>query len=86
MFDFLDLSGFWELAKERPFTAWCLAWGVWPLVYLITYVVGLPFNFAYRVWNRWLRHRNIMSHGWPTAANMDADGDIVHPKVEKDAA
>lgn len=76
MFDFLDLSGFWELAKERPFTAWFLAWGFW----VIPYVISLPFNFGYRVWNRWMRHRNIMAHGWPTAKNMDADGDIVHVK------
>lgn len=76
MFDFLDLSGFWDFATARPFTAWLIAWGFW----VIPTVFAIPFKFVFRVWNRWLRHRNIALHGWPTAKLMDADGDIVHPK------
>tara|TARA_Y100000815_G_scaffold7325_1_gene6964 strand:- start:910 stop:1149 length:240 start_codon:yes stop_codon:yes gene_type:complete len=46
-------------------------------------VVGMlkyTLNYTFRCWNRFLRHRNIKAHGWPSSHLMDADGDIVHPK------
>lgn len=42
-------------------------------------------NLPLMAWRRWLRHRNIALHGWPTNQLMDADGHIIHPeKVEND--
>lgn len=46
--------------------------------------IGSILDFILKMWNRWLRHRNIMARGWPTAHLMDADGDIVHPKPRAD--
>ncbi|WIY25063.1 hypothetical protein [Parasedimentitalea psychrophila] len=78
MFDFLDMSGFWVLAQNRPITAWLIAWGFW----VIPTTIGIPCRYAFLTFNRWMRHRNISNQGWPTAPLMDADGDIVHPKTE----
>lgn len=38
-------------------------------------------TFIFRVYNRALRHRNIMKHGYPPE-HCDADGDF--PEVEDD--
>ena len=39
------------------------------------FLLYLPFNFAFRCWNRWLRSRNIKEQGWPPP-HCDADGDF----------
>ena len=48
----------------------------------ITFGASMVIDGICKCWSRWLRSRNIARHGWPTAPNMDADGDIVHPKQE----
>jgi hypothetical protein len=60
---------------DHPIVTVLLAWCVAGLAYK---VARLP----YLMLNRWLRHRNIVAHGWPTHPLMDADGDIVHPPKE----
>jgi amino acid transporter len=80
MLDFLDMSGFWSLAQERPFTAWLLALSLW----IIPATIQIPFVIAFKCWNRWLRNRNLKHLGWPRNPLMDADGDIVHPPVKED--
>lgn len=77
MLDFLDLSGFWDFASAHPFWAWMISWCIW----VVPAAIAAPFNAVFLFWNRWLRHRNIALHGWPTTPSMDADGDIVHPKT-----
>lgn len=57
---------FVELAKNSPFTAMLM-------------VCAGYYGFFYTpavMWTRWLRHKSIKEHGWPTPP-MDADGDIV---------
>lgn len=78
MLDFLNMNGFWAFASAHPFWAWMIAWGFWVMPVTLT----IPFQYAFRFWNRWLRSRNIARHGWPNAHLMDADGDIVHPKTD----
>ena len=41
-------------------------------------VVGQLLNFIFRMYNRSLRHRNIMKYGYPPE-HCDADGDF--PKI-----
>ena len=74
------MDSFWIFADHHPFWAWCMAWGLW----IIPSIVAIPFNFAFRVINRRMRARNIAARGCPTNPLMDADGDIVHPKVATD--
>jgi hypothetical protein len=33
------------------------------------------FNTVFRMYNRWVRHRNIKAAGWPPN-HLDADGDF----------
>lgn len=42
-------------------------------------VIKAPFQYAFRTYNRHLRHKNIALHGWPRAP-LDADGDLVYPE------
>lgn len=46
-------------------------------------IVGQILSFIFKVYNRGLRHRNIMKHGYPPA-NCDADGDFPQIKKEDD--
>jgi hypothetical protein len=41
-------------------------------------------NLIFKFYNRRLRSKNILAHGWPRARFMDADGDIVHPRREEE--
>lgn len=66
----------WEFANNQPDAAVFIAFFAMCVAIAI---VRLPFRF----WNRWLRHKNIAQHGWPTAP-VDADGDVIYP--EKDDA
>ena len=63
------MMAFWEFYVSG-FWVWA---GITVGVYTICQTIAV-------CWNRWLRSRNIAAQGWPTAQNMDADGDIVHPK------
>jgi hypothetical protein len=67
----------------NPWLTWGLAWGIWPVSWAVSAVLTTPFNLAFKAYNRSLRARNIALHGWPSNPLMDADGDIVHPPVEK---
>lgn len=58
----------WEFASKDPITAIILA-----------YLLMAPIRYAYRAYNRRLRHKNILAHGWPSAP-MDADGDLIYPE------
>jgi len=40
-------------------------------------VVGMILNFIFRLYNRALRHRSLMKHGYPPE-HCDADGDFPH--------
>lgn len=64
----------WEFAAGNPITALILA-----------YLLMAPVRYAYRAYNRHLRHKNILAHGWPTAP-IDADGDVVYPDNDVDEA
>ena len=43
-------------------------------------VLGTILNFIFKVYNRGLRHRNIMKYGYPPE-HCDADGDF--PQIKK---
>lgn len=60
----------WEFMGKHPILTFFLAW-------LIAEAACWPFKLA----NRWIRHRNILAHGWPPA-HCDADGDLVKRKEE----
>lgn len=77
------MEAFFEFAGEHPFTAWLMAWGLWPLCWMGQSVLTTPFRMAYGAYKRRLRSKDIQSHGWPTARLMDADGDIVHPPIKE---
>jgi hypothetical protein len=53
-------------------------WLAFGLSALAVYVLCLPFGFAFRCWNRYLRSRNIAARGWPPE-HLDADGDPREP-------
>ena len=44
-------------------------------------ILSIPLTFIFRVYNRTLRHRNIMKNGYPPE-HCDADGDF--PQLEED--
>lgn len=76
------MSGFYAFASAHPILTWLLAWGVWPVCWMVSSVLTSPFSYAFKAWNRHCRTKNISSRGWPENPLMDADGDIVHPKSE----
>jgi hypothetical protein len=49
------------------------------IVWVLAWAATRPFWYAWVAYNRTLRSRNIVAHGWPTAP-VDADGDVVYPK------
>ncbi len=57
----------WDFANNHPITTLILA-----------YLIMAPVRYAFKAYNRYLRHKNILAHGWP-AAPVDADGDVVYP-------
>lgn len=63
----------WEFAKANPGTTFLIVW-------VLAWAATQPFKYAWLAYNRKLRARNIASHGYPTTAHMDADGDLVYPK------
>lgn len=67
---------------SNAWLTWCLAWGIWPICWLLTAVLTTPFNVAFKAYNRKKRSENIITRGWPTTPLMDADGDIIHPPVK----
>ncbi len=69
------MTEFYAFATAQPFLTWCLALGIW----VIPWVIAIPFSFFIKAYNRHLRSRNIKINGWPDHPLMDADGDIVHP-------
>jgi len=46
--------------------------------------IGAIFTFIFRMYNRTLRHWTLRKHGYPMRANIDADGDVIHPKKQED--
>lgn len=48
--------------------------------YLAAIIIYTALEIIFRIINRFFRMINIWQRGWPTAQNMDADGDIVHSK------
>jgi hypothetical protein len=54
-----------------------------PIITLI--IIWMIFGGLFKIVNRFFRHLNIRSRGYPTAPNMDADGDIVHPPEKEEA-
>jgi hypothetical protein len=69
------MTEFFEFAKASPFLALCI-------IIATYYAIKAPFVAVQFIWNRYMRSKNIAARGWPTAPNMDADGDIVHPEKE----
>jgi len=63
------MSTFLEFASNNPFMTLFLS-------YIFLYFLVAAFN-------RILRTIKVLVRGWPTAPNMDADGDIVHPKRQE---
>jgi hypothetical protein len=49
------------------------------IVVVLVWGAVKPFYYAFLCWNRWMRSRNIVAHGWPTPP-LDADGDIENPE------
>lgn len=80
------MSDFFTFAGNHPILTWFLAWGIWPVCWMLAQVCTAPFAYPFKAWNRTLRSRNIRSHGWPTNPLMDADGDIVHPPKSEGGA
>lgn len=78
------MKDFFDFATANPWLVFALSWGIWPICWMIQAIVLAPFNLIFRMWNRTLRSHNIRAQGWPTAPFMDADGDIVHPPVDKE--
>lgn len=79
-------ADFWQFAWAHPFLVWLLAWGIWPVCWMLQAVLTAPFSFAFRAYARRQRAHSIHTHGWPTNPLMDADGDIVHPPVPEVAS
>lgn len=49
------------------------------LTFLLAYIA---LRYAFRFWNRFMRHLNVRKAGWPPA-HLDADGDFKPaPKAE----
>ena len=46
--------------------------------YIVTIILALivaeTVAWPFRIINRWIRHRNVATRGWPPA-HLDADGD-----------
>ena len=55
---------------EHPVLTFVLAW-------MVIWLLSLPFQLI----NRFIRHRNIVAHGWPPP-HCDADGDPRNVEVE----
>lgn len=50
----------------------------------MTFILGLAVILAvspFRMWNRYMRSKNIAAHGWPPP-HCDADGDLHKDKSE----
>lgn len=62
----------WDFANQHPFI------GAF-IVLVLAYAATRPFSYAFRAYNRRLRSRNIVAHGWPEPP-LDADGDVVYPE------
>lgn len=60
----------WDFAAQHPVMA-----------IVLTYIIMAPVRYSYRAYSRYLRHKNIAAHGWPTAP-VDADGDVVYPDAD----
>lgn len=71
-----NLSAILAFMGEHWFLTWCLAW---PLYFVICGILKAPVV----IYSRTLRFLMVRKYGWPTMPNMDADGDIVHPKPEE---
>lgn len=67
----------WEFANANPGYTFLIIW-------VLAWAAVQPFRFAFRAYNRRLRHKNIALHGWPKAP-VDADGDVVYPDEEEAA-
>lgn len=52
------------------------------LTFFLALILASVIKYPFVVLKRYLRHRDISKHGWPTTPNMDADGDIVQPEVK----
>lgn len=50
---------------------WLTFFLFWIVGWVITVIVSQPF----RIFNRWMRSRNIAARGWPPE-HLDADGDF----------
>lgn len=61
--------GFWTWATVHWFLSFIL----------FLALLNIPVVFM-KLIVRTYRFFILMHHGWPTMPNMDADGDIVHPK------
>lgn len=64
-----------EFASVNPWLTFFMFW-------IGCYTIVAPFKIIWLCWNRYLRSKDIQSHGYPTMPNMDADGDIVHPEED----
>lgn len=67
------MSQFYIFAGDHPVLTFVLFW-------LACWVAVVAIQQPFRMWNRWLRHRNIAAHGWPTPP-LDADGDVIRRKT-----
>ena len=65
------MTGFWAFADNHPFLAIIVLWCM----------IGCPLRILLIMYNRTLRSRHILKHGWPTAP-VDADGDVVYRRKE----
>lgn len=77
------MSDFYAFASAHPGLTWLLAWGIWPVCWMIKTILVAPFRYPFLAFNRHCRTKNIAAHGWPTNPNMDADGDIVRKESDQ---
>lgn len=66
----------WNFATNNPGYTFLI-------VLVLAWASVQPFRFAWLAYNRSLRQRSIVAHGWPTAP-VDADGDVVYPTKEEE--
>lgn len=52
--------------------------------WLTFFIALLLLDATCKVISRTYRLIMVLTRGWPTAPNMDSDGDIVHPKKDDD--
>ena len=63
--------GFWTWATIHWFLSFILFMALLNIPVAVIKLIARTYRFII-----------LMRYGWPTMPNMDADGDIVHPKIK----